>query len=138
LLQKGQIFRLTRDDTYVQELVDAGKLDPIDALQHPQRNVLSKALGTSASRTVAVYESELELGSDDILMLCTDGLYEYFSQQEILELLSEMPFRDVGQRMIALAKERGGHDNLSLLLVRKAPEVLTGQQPTQTQKIELS
>ena len=112
----------TSDHSYVQRLVDEGKLTPQAAETHPQSNLLTGCLGATRDPPVALHPlGQLEVG--DTVMACSDGLWHYFSEQEMgLALDSQSP-GEASQALIAKARERarGGGDNLSLVLVRVEP-----------------
>ena len=117
LLKKGIPFQLSADHTYVQLLLDKGLIGPEEVLSHPDRNIITQAMGT-ASQLKADYsqvEKEFELG--DVLVLCSDGLYEYIPAEECAQIIGAYPLNEAAQKMIDLAKKRGGHDNISVLLV---------------------
>lgn len=111
------MYRLTRDHSYVQELVDRGELHPDLAFDHPMSNVIMRCLGDSDRR--ADPETRIcELQNGDTLLLCTDGLCGLCRDQEIADLLSE----HVGNldvccnELIAAALSAGGHDNVTVAL----------------------
>lgn len=109
------ITRLTRDHSEVQNLVDLGVIKPEDARSHPRRNILSKALGHDTG------DPEISgphmLYQDDVFLLCTDGLTEYFEDHELLEYMTESP-QVAAHNLVEEAKRRGGMDNVTVQLVR--------------------
>lgn len=108
------INRLTKDHSEVQELVDMGVISPEQAADHPRRNVISKALGHST------YAPDVSgphtLFQDDVFLLCTDGLTEYVQDDEILEYMNDDPQISC-QILTELAKQRGGADNITTMMV---------------------
>jgi len=132
LLKKGQIFQLSKDHTYVQSLVDQGVITPLDAEKHPERNVLTRAMGTHNKVEIDVALMPLHFEDDDRLFLCSDGLYDYLSDEEIAELLLIPSLSEAASQLIDLAKQRGGHDNITVLLVeRVAAETFQTIRPTE-------
>lgn len=131
LMQDNHLYQLTTDHTYVQDLLDAGKIDPVEAVHHPQRNVLTRALGTQADRKADVFRAEFPMTPGSQLLLCTDGLYEYFTSEEMLQILSTYKLHEAAERLIQGAKDRGGHDNLTVLLVTTLEENTVSEYPTQ-------
>ncbi|MFN4146757.1 MAG: Stp1/IreP family PP2C-type Ser/Thr phosphatase [Runella sp.] len=119
LLKKGQLLLLSKDHTYVQTLVDQGVITPIEAEKHPERNVLTRAMGTHNKVEIDVIALPHTLDDDDRLLLCSDGLYDYLTNDEIAQLLSEPILSDIAHSLINWAKQRGGHDNITVLLVEK-------------------
>ena len=108
---------LTRDQSYVGRLVEQGIIRPEDAVTHPQRNILTGALGAGSDVVPDVLEQPITLEKGDILLLCTDGLWSLITEQELQSALST----DLNQscrKLIALAKERGGPDNITVQIAR--------------------
>ena len=117
LFRAGDLFRLTRDDSYVQALVDAGQLDPRDACFHPRRNVILRALGALGRGGIDINRSDVLAG--DAYLLCSDGLNGMVADSFISRLLGQQlsPMATVGY-LIAAANENGGEDNITAALVR--------------------
>lgn len=117
LFRAGELFLLTHDDSYVQALVDAGRLDPRDAGFHPRRNVILRALGALGRAEIAVNPSDVLAG--DAYLLCSDGLHGMVADGFISRLLAQQlsPMATVGY-LIAAANENGGEDNITAALVR--------------------
>jgi len=120
-LHQGELTQLTVDQTYVQYLVQTGKINHDEALKHPKRNILTQALGASATITPEICCKKGCLMPGDIFLLCSDGLYEYLSDEEILTYLDEDMGSGMAQNMVDEAKRRGGHDNITVLLARVQP-----------------
>lgn len=116
LIRGGQIAQITRDHSWVEEQVRAGVLTPEQARTHPQRNIITRALGTGPAVEPDFYTGNLQLG--DVLVLCSDGLTGHVADQEILLLAGDNPPHLAAQRLIDLANERGGSDNISVIVVR--------------------
>ncbi|MBK8505713.1 MAG: serine/threonine-protein phosphatase [Saprospiraceae bacterium] len=131
LIKDRQIYQLTEDHTYVRDLLKSGKINPLEAINHPQRNVLTQAMGTSPGRYGDIFLSEFTLNQNDTLLLCSDGLHEYFTNEEIKEIILARDFRDASSYLLEQAKTRGGHDNISLILVQESQEQIESASPTQ-------
>lgn len=117
LIRPGFITRLTEDHSLVAQLVRSGGLSEDEARHHPQRNVLTYALGTEAETRIDIQAHPLLPG--DILLLCTDGLTSPVSDPEILEVVSgEEDLDRAARRLVDLALERGGFDNITVLLAK--------------------
>lgn len=111
-----RITQITADHTFVEALVAAGHLTPDQASEHPMRNVLYRALGQHEDVEVDIYEAHLRAG--DRLVLCSDGLTRHVKPIEIARIVSEAADPDSGnEQLIALANERGGEDNVSVIIV---------------------
>lgn len=110
------ITQITDDHSLVEALVAAGHLTHEQAEEHPLRNVLYRALGQNEEVDVDVYEAHLRLG--DRLVLCSDGLTRHVKPHEIAEIaLSERDPEVASQALINLANERGGEDNVSVIII---------------------
>jgi PPM family protein phosphatase len=132
LLKKGQLFQFSKDHTYVQSLVDQGVITPSDAEKHPERNVLTRAMGTHSRVDIDVAAVPYAFENDDRLFLCSDGLYDYLSSEEIAQLLLTPSLSEAAAQLIDLAKQRGGHDNITVLLAeRVSPETFQTIRPTE-------
>ena len=117
LYRTGELVRLTHDDSYVQALIDAGRLDPRDAGDHPRRNVILRALGALGHGDIDI--SRFDILSGDTYLLCSDGLTGMVAESFISRLLGQQlsPVATVGY-LIAAANENGGDDNVTVALVR--------------------
>ncbi|CAD5367358.1 Serine/threonine protein phosphatase [Rubrivivax sp. A210] len=117
-----EMMRRTIDHSFVQRLVDEGKISEEAANTHPQSNLLTGCLGTHAEPPVALWHIDrLEFG--DTLLACSDGLWHYFTPKEMGAILHALPPREAGEMLISKARQRarGGGDNLSLALARVDP-----------------
>jgi serine/threonine protein phosphatase PrpC len=118
LMRDGRVRRVTRDHSFVEEQIRAGILTREEARVHPQRNVITRALGSKPDVEVDTYSGKLMPG--DSLLLCSDGLYEYVQDRDIEAVLKEYPPHEAVPRLVALANERGGSDNITALVVQAA------------------
>ncbi|WP_258359460.1 Stp1/IreP family PP2C-type Ser/Thr phosphatase [Moorella sulfitireducens (nom. illeg.)] len=115
LLRGGQLQVLTNDHSYVGELVRSGGLTTEEARVHPQRNILTRALGTDG--TAAIDSREIEMKRGDRLLLCTDGLYEVIPDQELANIMNRhRELAEAARELLRLALERGGPDNVTVVL----------------------
>jgi serine/threonine protein phosphatase PrpC len=114
LLRSGTITRLTKDQSYVQLLVDSGALDPKEVAESPLRNVILQAMGHAQPIHVAL--GKLELRGRDCLLLCSDGLTNTMDDEEIRRVVVGAPNLDeAAVRLVGLANQRGGADNITVL-----------------------
>lgn len=110
------ITQITIDHSYVQALVMAGHITPEQAETHSMGNVLYRALGQNEDVDVDIYYKRLHIG--DRLILCSDGLTRHVKPPEILKLVQSDPNPDVvSQKLIDLANQRGGEDNISVIVI---------------------
>ena len=117
LFRDGELTRLTQDHSLVEELVRRGKLTEEQAAEHPQRSVITRALGPEATVEVDTWSYPVRDG--DVLLLCSDGLTSMINQQQIAEILATSPdLAQAGDRLIRAANEAGGRDNITVILFR--------------------
>jgi len=118
LIRDGQITRVTRDHSYVGRLVESGLISPEQAEHHPQRNILTAALGTNPELIMDSPEHPEPLRPEDVLVICTDGLWGQVRDAEILDSVEHQSAEKAGRELIALARERGGPDNITVEILR--------------------
>jgi serine/threonine protein phosphatase PrpC len=117
LIRQDEIYRITKDQSLVQQLIDAGQITEEEAETHSYRNVILQALG--AHNNVNVEVSHLNLCQLDTLVLCSDGLSGKMHQDEILDIVQDASdFKTACQQLIELANERGGEDNITIVIVQ--------------------
>lgn len=114
-LRKGVLTRLTRDHSYVQQLVDAGELSQADASVHPMRNVITRALGAHQELQVDTCHGPIEPG--DRLVLATDGVTGVMSDHELAGMAGIVNLKDASERIEATCLDRGAPDNLSFVII---------------------
>ena len=125
LYRDGKLTQLTHDHSYVQELVDCGTITVEEAEHHPQKNIITRALGVDY-RLVPEFTSAALRGGD-LLLLCSDGLTNAVPRDEIEQLLAAGSFYDLPDKLIHAANENGGPDNITALLLSADPtEVRNG------------
>ncbi len=118
LSSKGELKVLTADHSWVSEQVRMGLLTESEAARHPLRNVITKALGTKDQADADVLETELKVG--DRLLLCTDGLNSMAGDDEIAAVLAQgMGLEEASHRLVGLANEKGGEDNITVVLLER-------------------
>jgi protein phosphatase len=121
LINQDGIRQVTRDHSWVAEQVANGILTPSEARIHPFRNVITQALGNGGELDVSVQEHEFKVL--DRLLLCSDGLSGMINDSEILEIVQQSATLQVAvDRLIEAAKENGGEDNVTVILVAREPE----------------
>lgn len=117
LLRGGVLTQLTKDHSYVQEQVDAGRLTPEDARTHPYANVITRCVGSSEDVVPDLYIGTLEV--HDLVLLASDGLTGMIDDEELREILmSELDLEPKVDTLITAANRRGGLDNITTVLVR--------------------
>jgi PPM family protein phosphatase len=114
LLRNGRLRQITRDQSMVQLLVDQGVISREDARRAPGKNVILQAVGLAPDVRVAI--GRLELRRGDRLMLCSDGVSNQITDDELRQIMSDCVPREACETMIALANERGGDDNETVIV----------------------
>ena len=113
----GELFRVTEDHTYVNELLHQGAITEEEAEHHPRRNMLTRAIGGDAVANPDFFRVELRDG--DILMLCTDGLYSEVENRLAAEILMNAEdMRDAAGKLVHAANRRGGSDNITVICLK--------------------
>lgn len=118
LLRADSISRLTRDHSYVGRLVESGVLRSDEAEHHPQRHILTAALGAGGEVEADAPINPLVLESGDTLVLCTDGLWGVVQEPEILEVVTRHDATAACAELVKMARARGGPDNITLQILR--------------------
>ena len=117
LLRDGELSRLTRDHTLVEELVRRGELTEQEAAEHPQRSIITRALGPEEDVEIDLFTHRVHAG--DVLLLCSDGLTGMIDEQEVQEILaSAASLGDAGRALVQAANQAGGRDNITVVLFR--------------------
>ena len=129
VIKNKNIARITTDHTYVQELIKTGSITAAEAEKHPQRNILTNAMGTKPQIHVDTGKCDFSFEENDRLMICSDGLYEYLDDAEIAGIVNNSPLQEAAEQLIEEAKKRGGHDNITVVLAEK-----TGAAPSKPTK----
>ena len=109
------ITQITRDHSVVQSMIENGEITEEEAKTHPNRNVITRALGV-ADRIDIDY-NEIELDSDDSILICTDGLSNFIENEQILEIISNNKFYEYPEKLIEKANENGGGDNITVVMM---------------------
>lgn len=120
----GRLRRRTMDHSYVQTLVKQNKMTEEEAAVHPRANVLISCLGTSTEPILgSEHVTRLHIG--DVLMVCSDGLWQYFTDADLSMTLSTLPPTEASHFLVEKARERaaGGGDNLSLIVIKIEPPI---------------
>ncbi len=114
LVRAGGIYRLTEDHSAVMEMVKKGVLTLDEASRHEDRNVILRALGSHPEVNVSAWDQPLPTRPGDCFLLCSDGLHALVADEEMRAIVSGQDARAACQALIALARRRGGYDNITV------------------------
>jgi len=130
VISNDEIRRVTKDHSYVQALIDEGKITEEEAREHPQKNVITKAVGIMES--VEPDTMKLTLDNDESLLLCCDGVIAHLPDEDIHKIICDADDpQNACQQIVDLANERGGTDNISLIILSpKNEDETTDESPT--------
>lgn len=117
LVREGSIYLMTEDHSAVMELVKAGLITLEQARHHPEKNVILRAMGSHAKVEVTTWQEPFPVRAGDRFLLCSDGLYDLVEDEEIKQIVMLSTPPAACENLIALAKERGGHDNITVGIV---------------------
>ncbi|MBO5733924.1 MAG: Stp1/IreP family PP2C-type Ser/Thr phosphatase [Clostridia bacterium] len=117
LIKDNSITQITKDHSLVEMLIESGSITKEDARQHPQKNVITRAIGTNSSVETDIYEFTVE--PEDIILLCSDGLVNMVEDEKILSLITESKdFENLADKLVCEAENAGGHDNITVILIK--------------------
>ncbi len=120
LMRNGALSQVTEDHSLVGEMVKKGLLGPDDARHHPQKNIILRAVGSHPRVEPDLYQVPLHVG--DRLLMCSDGLSDLVLDEEMADVLRCYPLNEAGQRLVDLANDRGGKDNITVVLLESVQE----------------
>ena len=118
-IRRGEITQLSEDHTMVQQMVKEGRLTSQEARCHPKKNIITRSLGPKRKIRLDAFSCDLLLG--DMYLLCSDGLYQMVEEGEFFSELSSSKvgsLETIGKSLVSLANERGGKDNITLVLFK--------------------
>ena len=113
-----KLYRITRDDSYVQELVDKGVITEDEAEMHPNKNRILQALGSTGSITPRIPKKPFKLKTGDLLLLCSDGLTSMVVDELIEQLINPQDLGGTLQELHKIAMTNGGKDNITMTLIK--------------------
>ena len=131
-VRAGELEQLTEDHSLVNELLKSGRLSPEEALSHPQRSVITRAIGTEPDVDVDTFTVDAQSG--DLFLLCSDGLTDMITDEEILGLVerSEANLETAVRRLVEAANRSGGGDNITVVAFTIAEGAERQESETQT------
>ena len=117
VINNGSIRQITTDHSMVQDLLSRGKITAEQAEHHPNKNIITRAVGVD--KGIEIDFEQIDLNDDDTLLICTDGLSNYVSNDEMLELMSDGKHYAFADRLVKKANENGGGDNITVVVISK-------------------
>ena len=116
IVEEDKISKITRDHSLVQELLDEGSITEEEAFHHPNKNIITRAVGTGSNIDVDLFDiSHINF---NYIIMCTDGLSDELEKEDILRIVhTSTDINEVCRLLINTAKERGGKDNISVLII---------------------
>lgn len=116
IIREKDIIQLTKDHSLVQELLNNGTISPMEAENHPQKNLITRALGTEPD--IEVDLTEHDFNHQDVLLLCTDGLTNMLSKEDIIYIYQNTDSLDkFVEQLINQSNKNGGYDNITVIAV---------------------
>ena len=118
-IYKNEITQFTEDHSYVADLIKAGQITEKEAETHPERNIITRAIGLESKLTVDAPAEPQAIKKDQHILLCCDGLHGLVSDEEILKVVYEYQEPDLTcEKLVEMANERGGPDNITVMIAR--------------------
>lgn len=114
IVTEGNIEKITKDHSLVQELVDDGSITEEEAINHPNKNIITRALGTK--KTVKIDTFSVDISSNTKFVLCTDGLSNEVSKEEMYSIISQNTNQEACRLLVDLCKKKSGRDNISVII----------------------
>ena len=111
----NSITQVTRDHSIVQSMIENGEITEEEAKTHPNRNVITRALGVTEK--IDIDYNEIRLDTDQSLLICTDGLTNFVENKQILEIIGNNKFYEYPEKLIEKANENGGGDNITVVMM---------------------
>lgn len=112
----GKLKQITKDHSIVQQLIDSGTINEEQARYHPQRNLITRAVGTE--KNILVDYETVEFSDGDYILICSDGLSSYVFENEITDIIANTRTADVTGKLIEAANNSGGKDNITVVLIK--------------------
>jgi protein phosphatase len=140
LMREGELYLMTEDHSAVMQMVKHGIITAAEARHHADKNVILRALGTGPQVEISIWDKTLPVRVEDRFILCSDGLYDLVEDAEIKRLMAAAPDPQTAcEQLIALAKERGGHDNITVGIVGiKRADQMKKRRPRVTREVEIA
>lgn len=116
-ISNGNIFRLTRDHSVVQRMLENGEITAEEAADHPSKHIITRAIGGDSEIKTDFCQENLY--DEDVILLCTDGLSNFVSDEKIAEIMSNENFYGFADKLVSLANKNGGADNITVVALAR-------------------
>ncbi|WP_300383953.1 Stp1/IreP family PP2C-type Ser/Thr phosphatase [Clostridium sp.] len=118
IVKDNRVYKITKDHSLVQELLDTGSISKEQAINHPQKNVITRAIGTGEEVEIDIYNLNKE--DYDYILLCTDGVTnDIVLEEELVKLMDNNNIQEICNELVNKAKRNGGRDNITVMLLGK-------------------
>lgn len=117
IIEDGKAYQLTRDHTVVQNMLDNGEITPDEVADHPKRHIITRAIGVEKELSVDFCQEDFD--DDALVLLCSDGLTNLLQPEKIAEIVSDGKFFRYADRLVNVALENGGNDNITVVVAAK-------------------
>ena len=121
IINSNKIRQINHDHSFVGEMMRAGMLTAAEAMNHPKKNQLTQSISTRTMELKPYNGTEL-IGQDDVVLLCSDGLWGVVTESLIQFIVMENPPQKAAELLVQMANERGGPDNISVIVIRQKPD----------------
>lgn len=115
IIRDNKLSQITKDHSIVQSMIDKGQLTPDEAKNHPNKNLITRALGVNEE--IVVEYNEIGIGEGESILICTDGLTNFLDDENIESKIAECSFDEYPQVLINAANEAGGGDNITIVVL---------------------
>ena len=115
IVNKNKAIQITTDHSVVQQMVKSGQLTELQAKEHPNKNIITRALGVDS--TVKLDYIKYTLKNEDTVLICTDGLSNYVDPVTICKFYNDLPLESLADELVLMAKNMGGSDNITVVVI---------------------
>ena len=116
IYSNGDLKQITKDHSIVQQLIDSGTITEEQAKYHPQRNLITRAVGTE--KNILVDYDTHEISKGDYILICSDGLSSYVEESKISEIMANTKTSEIVPKLIDEANQNGGRDNITVVIIK--------------------
>lgn len=117
IVSGGKAYQLTRDHSVVQRMLENGEITPDEVADHPKKHIITRAIGVDSELNVDFCQEDFD--ESDVLLLCSDGLTNFTTDDDIAQLTSDGQYFRYADRLVSLALENGGGDNVTVAILAK-------------------